>query len=122
MSFVEAAQKEGDSFEQGVRIALQAVLVSPQFLFRIERDKDPVDADGRTPDQRVRTRNPPVVFPVEQHAGRRILKVAESGKLRKNAEGTTRADVAESEGSCAVGEFRRAVAAAAQSGRSQAGS
>ena len=33
LAFVDEAQKEGDSFEQGVRIALQAVLVSPQFLF-----------------------------------------------------------------------------------------
>ena len=49
VSFVEAAQTEGDSFEQGVRIALQAVLVSPQFLFRIERDKDPLDGTADVP-------------------------------------------------------------------------
>lgn len=35
---VEIAQKEGDSFEEGVRLALEAVLASPDFLFRIERD------------------------------------------------------------------------------------
>ncbi|MCC6537508.1 MAG: DUF1592 domain-containing protein [Bryobacterales bacterium] len=33
------ARKEGDSFEEGVAAALQAVLVSPDFLFRIERDR-----------------------------------------------------------------------------------
>ena len=31
-------QKQGDSFEEGVRISLQAMLLSPNFLFRIERD------------------------------------------------------------------------------------
>jgi hypothetical protein len=36
--FVTLAQSAGDSFEQGVRVALQALLVSPQFLFRIERE------------------------------------------------------------------------------------
>ncbi len=36
--FVTLAQSSGDSFEQGVRVALQALLVSPQFLFRIERE------------------------------------------------------------------------------------
>ncbi|MBI3694515.1 MAG: DUF1592 domain-containing protein, partial [Acidobacteria bacterium] len=41
--FVELAQQEGDSFEQGIRVALQAVLVSPHFLFRIERDPLPTD-------------------------------------------------------------------------------
>ncbi len=34
--YVTAAQKEGDSFERGMQIALQAMLVSPHFLFRIE--------------------------------------------------------------------------------------
>ena len=38
MRFVEMAEREGDSFEQGVQLAIKAVLVSPQFLFRVERD------------------------------------------------------------------------------------
>jgi hypothetical protein len=38
--FVAMAQQKGDSFEQGVRVALEAILVSPHFLFRIEHDPD----------------------------------------------------------------------------------
>ncbi len=38
---VVAATKEGDSFERGIQIAVQAVLVSPHFLFRIEVDPEP---------------------------------------------------------------------------------
>ena len=38
---VALAEKQGDGFEQGVRLAMQAVLVSPHFLFRIENDADP---------------------------------------------------------------------------------
>jgi len=38
LRLVTLAQKEGDSFEEGVRLALEAILVSPNFLFRIERD------------------------------------------------------------------------------------
>jgi hypothetical protein len=34
--YVTAAQKEGDSFERGMQVAVQAILVSPHFLFRIE--------------------------------------------------------------------------------------
>jgi Protein of unknown function (DUF1592)/Protein of unknown function (DUF1588)/Protein of unknown function (DUF1587)/Protein of unknown function (DUF1585)/Protein of unknown function (DUF1595)/Planctomycete cytochrome C len=41
--FVSMAQQQNDSFEQGVRVALEAVLVSPHFLFRIESDRDPND-------------------------------------------------------------------------------
>ena len=43
-----AAQEEerSGSFEHAMRTALQAVLVSPQFLYRVERDRQ---ADGRWP-------------------------------------------------------------------------
>lgn len=42
--FVRLAQDNGESFEQGVRLAVQAALVSPHFLFRIEQDR-PADRD-----------------------------------------------------------------------------
>ena len=35
---IDQAQAAGDSFEEGVRLVVQAVLLSPHFLFRIERD------------------------------------------------------------------------------------
>ncbi len=35
---VSTAQSRGDSFENGIRVALEAILVNPNFLFRIERD------------------------------------------------------------------------------------
>ena len=36
-----SATTEGDSFERGIQLAVTAVLVSPQFLFRIEIDHEP---------------------------------------------------------------------------------
>jgi len=36
---VALARKQGDSFEEGIATALQAILVSPSFLYRIERDQ-----------------------------------------------------------------------------------
>lgn len=41
VGLVKTAQKAGDSFEEGICLALQAALVSPHFLFRIERDPKP---------------------------------------------------------------------------------
>ena len=38
LGLVRQARAAGDSFEEGIRLALQAVLLSPNFLFRIERD------------------------------------------------------------------------------------
>ncbi len=49
-------QKEGDSFEEAVRVALQAVLVSPQFLFRIERDPSPAEAARTVSDHELASR------------------------------------------------------------------
>ena len=42
--FVALAQASGDTFDEGMRLALEAILVSPDFLFRIERDPNPIDA------------------------------------------------------------------------------
>ena len=38
LSLVDLARSRGDSFETGIRIAIEAMLMSPNFLFRIERD------------------------------------------------------------------------------------
>ena len=35
----ESAQKQEGSFEEGLAVGIQAILVSPDFLFRIERDR-----------------------------------------------------------------------------------
>ena len=45
---IAEAQQVGDSFEEGVRVAVQAVLLSPHFLFRIEGDQ-PAATGGAHP-------------------------------------------------------------------------
>ena len=44
MRLFRHADARGDRFEDAVRLALRAVLVSPNFLFLVERDR--ADADG----------------------------------------------------------------------------
>jgi hypothetical protein len=46
LRFVEAAQKNGEDYEKGIRLALRAVLLSPHFLFRIEMDAEPGQASA----------------------------------------------------------------------------
>ena len=41
LNLVELALEEGDSLEEGVRLALEAILASPDFLYRIEQDGKP---------------------------------------------------------------------------------
>jgi len=43
LRFVSLARSEGQTPEQGIQLAIQAILVSPHFLFRIEHDPDPTD-------------------------------------------------------------------------------
>ena len=66
------SRKAGDSFDEAICGAVQAILVSPNFLFRIERKRDDFELATRlsyflwstTPDET-------------------LLKLAESGKLRQ---------------------------------------
>ncbi len=46
MRFFDQARAEGLSPEQGVQLAVQALLVSPHFLFRIEHDPRPLDPNA----------------------------------------------------------------------------
>jgi hypothetical protein len=41
LALVDVARAEGDDAEAGLRLALQQILVSPHFLFRVEVDPDP---------------------------------------------------------------------------------
>lgn len=52
VKFVDLAQQNGDSFERGMQVAVEAILVSPQFLFRVELDRSPKTGrrnDPKTP-------------------------------------------------------------------------
>jgi mono/diheme cytochrome c family protein len=45
---VELATRQGDSFERGIQVAVSAVLVSPHFLFRVERNATEPSSGGQT--------------------------------------------------------------------------
>ena len=68
LGYVNLARKQGDPFEEGIATALEAVLVSPKFLYRIERDQPcrrPGAGRSREP---VRAGFAPLLLPLEQHA------------------------------------------------------
>jgi len=49
VGLVSTAQKEGDSFEEGICLSLQAMLISPHFLFRIESDQSAAKSEDAHP-------------------------------------------------------------------------
>ncbi len=49
VQLVQAAMEQGDSFDMAMQTALTATLVSPQFLFRVEQDRNPNDPNDKHP-------------------------------------------------------------------------
>jgi hypothetical protein len=49
LGLVSMAERRGDSFEEGINLAIQAMLVSPHFLFRIEQDRRVAEAGSAVP-------------------------------------------------------------------------
>lgn len=85
MKFVALAKAHGQSTEQGIQLALEAMLVSPDFLFRIERDPNPVDPAGvhRLSDTELATRLS--YFLWSSMPDDELLNLAETNKLHEPA-------------------------------------
>ncbi|MGH9426995.1 MAG: DUF1592 domain-containing protein, partial [Terriglobia bacterium] len=81
--FVAMAKAEGQSVEQGIQLAIQAILVSPHFLFRIERDLDPNDPSKvhRISDLELASRLS--YFLWTSMPDDELLSIAEAGRLRQ---------------------------------------
>ena len=80
--FVNLAKSEGQSVEQGMQLAIEAMLVSPHFLFRIEHDADASDPNKvhRITDSELASRLS--YFLWSSMPDDELLAAAESGKLR----------------------------------------
>lgn len=84
--FVEIAEKQGDTFETGIRLALQAVLVSPHFLFRVELDKEPNNPEAVWPIGEFELATRLSYFLWSSMPDEELFALAERGELRKNLE------------------------------------
>ncbi len=62
-----AEGRDGTDFDHGIETALEAVLVSPSFLFNDRKRSAGQRAGFGASHQRCRTGDPPVLLPVEQH-------------------------------------------------------
>lgn len=82
LKFVDMAKREGQSTEQGIQLAIEAMLVSPHFLFRIEHDPDPLDAARTHPVSDVELASRLSYFLWSSMPDDELLNIAEAGKLR----------------------------------------
>ncbi|MGD0772236.1 MAG: DUF1592 domain-containing protein [Candidatus Solibacter sp.] len=81
LKFVAMAKANGQSTGQGIQLALQAMLVSPHFLFRIEHDAKPLDPASVHPVTDLELASRLSYFLWSTMPDDELLALAESGKL-----------------------------------------
>jgi len=81
--FVAVAQAEGQSLEQGIQLAIQAILASPHFLFHIERDPHPNDASQTHAISDLELASRLSYFLWSSMPDEELLGIAEAGRLRR---------------------------------------
>lgn len=82
MAFYESGRRKGD-FDSGIQQALEALLVSPEFLFCVERDPQGAAPGPVYRIERSRTCFAPLVLPVEQHSRRRGVEPRREGQAQR---------------------------------------
>ncbi len=83
VSLTMMARREGDSFEEGLVQALQAMLVSPHFLFRIEQDRPSAGLDKLQPIGQYEMASRLSYFLWSSMPDDELLRLADEQKLRQ---------------------------------------
>ncbi|HXG64883.1 MAG TPA: DUF1592 domain-containing protein [Blastocatellia bacterium] len=82
-SLVSMARKQGDSFAEGVCQSLQAILVSPHFLFRIEQDRPATGGESAHPISDHELASRLSYFLWSSMPDEELLRCADAGTLRR---------------------------------------
>lgn len=85
LQFVTMAEKDGDTFERGIQLACQAVLVSPHFLFRVELDNKAKKGEPK-PINDYELANRLSYFLWSSMPDSQLFDIAKEGRLRENLE------------------------------------
>lgn len=101
--FVGLAKSEGLNAEQGIQLAIQAMLVSPHFLFRIERDN--ADPAKPHPITELELASRLSYFLWSSMPDDELLNLASSKKLRLNLDAQVKRMLADSKSSAFADNF-----------------
>jgi mono/diheme cytochrome c family protein len=88
VKLVELAESQGDSFERGIQLAVDAILVSPHFLFKVERDRKDASEPYPITDHELATRLS--YFLWSSCPDDELSALADRGELSKNLESQVR--------------------------------
>jgi mono/diheme cytochrome c family protein len=84
LKLFEVGQKSGESFDASLGLAIQAVLVSPNFLFRVELDRAPNDSKAVHPISDFELASRVSYFLWSSMPDQELFDLAKKGELRKN--------------------------------------
>ena len=83
--FAALAKADGRTPEQGIQLAIQAMLVSPHFLFHIEHDSNPTDPNAAHKISDIELANRLSYFLWSSMPDEELQALAETGKLSQSA-------------------------------------
>lgn len=83
MAFYQDERRAGGNFESGIRVALSRVLVSPQFLFRVEAESPDVPAGSTHPISDYELASRLSFFLWSSIPDEELLSLAEAGNLKE---------------------------------------
>lgn len=83
LGYLELARKQGESYERGVQLALQAALVSPHFLFRVETGAAAPASAGKIPLNDYQLASRLSYFLWSSMPDERLFSLAAKGQLRR---------------------------------------
>ncbi|MBL8213523.1 MAG: DUF1592 domain-containing protein [Bryobacterales bacterium] len=93
--YVTKAKADGEPPERALRLAMQAVLVSPHFLFRVERDAKPTDTKAVHRINEFELASRLSYFLWSSMPDEELYNLAAKGRLRRNLEPQVRRMVAD---------------------------
>lgn len=105
MKFVSLATADGQSVEQGIQLAISAMLVSPHFLFRVERDPDPNDPNRVHKISDLELASRLSYFLWSSMPDDELLTLAAAGKLRVNFDAQIKRMLADSKSAALAENF-----------------
>jgi mono/diheme cytochrome c family protein len=80
--YVGLAEQQGESFERGIQLAVQAALCSPHFLFRVEVDRDPNNPTAKHPVGQYEMASRLSYFLWSSMPDEKLFQLATQGKLQ----------------------------------------
>ncbi|HEU0176965.1 MAG TPA: DUF1592 domain-containing protein [Blastocatellia bacterium] len=105
VKLIDTSKSEGLSAEQGIQVAIQAMLVSPHFLFRIERDQDPTDPTKIHKISDIELASRLSYFLWSSTPDDELLALAEAGKLRASLDAQVRRMLADEKSAALADNF-----------------